>query len=425
METVSSKERSYKTKPCRVHDLEFPSMKAAAAHYGIKPNSVSCRLRDGWTLAQALGAEQRTKTKAQGIDVTVNGVIYPSIMAACKALKLSNKVVHSRMKAGYTINQAFGLEEVHYKSKPKVIMVDGRQFKSLADACRFYSIDKYVLNARVNRYGWSIEQALEVTPRPGYEKGVIGMAYLVTNLTTDKKYVGVTMGTVEERWVQHVNKALSSRRLNDQSLHTAIARNGPGAFKIEIIAKAESLGELGDLETAMIKHHNSLSPIGFNLNRGGSGSRTKGIAIQVAGQRFASLKAACKYFGLEWNRVRGRLNMGWEPEEVFGLVQRTSLVGPKPVTVSGIEYRSISKAAEAFGLAPALVSSRLRSGWTIEQAVGPIKIKPGIVFQGKNYESVALLCKELKVRQSTFSNRYNKLGWTMGQALGIEPSPMK
>lgn len=425
MEPGNSKERNYKTKPCQVQGLKFPSMKAAAAHYGIKLNTVSCRLKQGWTLTQALGAEQRPKSKAQGIDITVNEVAYPSIMAACKALKLSNKVVHFRLHAGYTINQAFGLEEIHYKSKPKVIMVKGRQFKSLANACHFYGIDKYVLNARVNRYGWSIEQALEVTPRPGYEQGGVGLAYLITHSSTDKKYVGVTMGGIEERWGQHLNKALSGRKLNENSLHTAIARYGPSAFKIEIIAKAASLGELGDLETAMIKHHNSLSPIGFNLNRGGSGSRTKGIAIQVAGQRFASLKAACKHFGQEWNRVRGRLNLGWKPEEVFGLVERTDLFGPKPATVSGIEYRSISKAAEAFGLAPRLVSSRLRSGWTIEQAVGLINFKRGIEFQGNTYESVSHLCKEFKVRHSTFSNRYNKFGWTIGQALGKAPSPLK
>ena len=68
----------------------------------------------------------------------VAGQVFKSRAEACRAFNLAPQIVHQRLKHGWTIDQAFGFEEVAYKSKPKNISIGGRQFKSLGEACRIF-----------------------------------------------------------------------------------------------------------------------------------------------------------------------------------------------------------------------------------------------------------------------------------------------
>jgi hypothetical protein len=77
------------------------------------------------------------------------------------------------------------------------------------------------------------------------------------------------MGTIEDRWQQHIDKAFSGKKLSRRSLHAAIKNDGPEKFSIKLIDKATSLGELSELEVKHIEKHTSLAPTGYNLNKGG------------------------------------------------------------------------------------------------------------------------------------------------------------
>src|SRR5260370_29065966 len=264
-----------KFKKVTIDGKHDPWMKDAAAAFGLKLNTVSCRLRDGWSIEEAFGAKQRPTSKFKGEQIVVAGQAFKSRAEACRAFKVSPKNVHLRLRSGWTIDQAFGLQEVAYKGKPKQISIGGRKFDSLADACRFFGVDKYVLNARVNRYGWTVEQALGVDPRPGYEAGVAGIVYLMEHETDGRKYVGVTMGTVEGRWDPHVREAMEGTRHHRAGLHHAVKLYGPENFRVSVIAKAKSHSDWQSLEIEYVQKFSTRAPGGFNLNAGGSGSRTK------------------------------------------------------------------------------------------------------------------------------------------------------
>ena len=120
----------------------YSSMKEAATAFGLKLNTVSCRLRDGWSIEEAFGAKQRSRSKFQGEQISVAGKVFKSRAEACRAFNLSPKIVHHRLKHGWTIEQAFGFQEFAYKGRPKHISIGGQQFRSLAEACRFFGVDK-------------------------------------------------------------------------------------------------------------------------------------------------------------------------------------------------------------------------------------------------------------------------------------------
>jgi hypothetical protein len=180
----------------------------------------------------------------------------------------------------------------------------------------------HVLNARVNRYGWTFEQALGVVPRPGYEAGVAGVVYLIEHAADEKKYVGVTMGAVEERWDQHIQKAMDGARHHHAGLHNAIKQYGAENFRVSVIATAKNHSELQSLEIEFIQRLSTRAPAGFNLNAGGSGTRTAGKAIIVQGRRYESYMDACRALQIPWQVARGRISLGWSPEQVFGLQER-------------------------------------------------------------------------------------------------------
>ncbi len=407
--------------PITVGENTFPTLKAAALHHGLASNAVSVRLRDGWSLDEALGIVARARSKWSGEPVTVHGVNYPSRAAACNALGLDPRLVHVRLKSGRSVDEAFGIQDFDYKSKPQSLTLEGRAFPTLKAAAQFYGISKDVLNARVNRYGWTLSQALGIEPRPGYERGIVGLLYLVRHISTGTPYVGITMGTIEQRWAQHVEKAISGKRLSRSGLHAAIREHGPAAFSVSLLAKAKSLGELAELETRHIAALDSATPNGFNLNRGGAGTRTTGIKITVAGVKYPNMSAACRALHVPWSVVRGRLEKSWSPEQAFGLEPNPNAKRAKPIVLQGVTYASIARTAAAFGRDLKVVQARLMSGWSNEEAFGLLVRKPktAISFQGNEYRSERAMCAHFGVSYNTYYARRRR-NWSIAQALGLE-----
>lgn len=298
----------------------YISISALAKTFKLNPAIVSRRIRNGFTPEQAVLLKFR-EPKTTGHRIIVGNKTYSSMTKAAKAHGLDHRVVWLRIKKGRTIKEAFGLKEFNYSSKPKKIIIGKNKFRSLRDACRFYGVDKYVLNARINRYGWTIRQALEVDRRPGYEKGILGYVYLIKNLISKQNYVGITMGLLNDRLEQHIDKAFSKKKLDPRGLHAAIKKFGPKVFKIKKIGKAKSEGELLEKEMKWIKIYKSLAPKGYNLNSGGTGTRTTGIKTIVGKKSFKSIVAACRYFNLnsdtERREVTRRINKGATPEEAI------------------------------------------------------------------------------------------------------------
>lgn len=304
--------------PVQVAGVQHPSIAALARAYQLPVATVFHRIERGATPEQAVGLEHLTPGTT-GHQITVGGKTYPSRSQACEALGVDKRVVHWRLKSGYSVDEAFGLKDFDYKTKPKTVMVQGREFASLRDACRHYGVSKDVLSARINRYGWTLGQALGVEPRPYKAEGVAGIVYRITHRATGKTYVGVTMGSLQTRWEQHLEKAEVANGLAPDSLHQALREHGAGAFVVEQVAHAACAASLAQLEVEHIRRLHCRAPYGYNLNAGGTGFRTGGMVVTVAGKRYASLAAACRAHGLDRRTTNQRLQQGWTTEQAFGL----------------------------------------------------------------------------------------------------------
>ncbi|USD32182.1 MULTISPECIES: helix-turn-helix domain-containing protein [Vibrio] len=92
------------------------------------------------------------------------------------------------------------------------------------------------------------------------------------------------------------------------------------------------------------------------------------------------------------------------------------------LTVEGVEFPSRTTAARHYGLNPKLVTERItKRGWTLEQA---LELEPSpsrayakkVVIDGTEYSSMRQAAKELGVSQSTLMNRI-KSGISLEDAL--------
>lgn len=92
--------------------------------------------------------------------------------------------------------------------------------------------------------------------------------YKITNLITNRSYIGQTIRPIEVRWKAHIQESVRG----DRYICKTISKYGPDNFKIETIAVATSQKQLDILEQYWIDKLNTLHPSGYNLRAGGNNS---------------------------------------------------------------------------------------------------------------------------------------------------------
>lgn len=96
-----------------------------------------------------------------------------------------------------------------------------------------------------------------------------GRIYLVTNQVNNKRYIGQTIKSLDERFKGHVN---SARQGGNSPIHCAIRKHGPINFTINLLEECASATELNDQEMHWIKHFNTFHSNDYNATLGGAGA---------------------------------------------------------------------------------------------------------------------------------------------------------
>ena len=101
-----------------------------------------------------------------------------------------------------------------------------------------------------------------------------GIIYKITNKLNSKIYMGQTVHTAHERWLQHVQSSINpSPEHAYRKLTLAIQKYGKDAFQVEQIDSADSFEELNQKEIYWIAYYQSLTK-GYNMTAGGALSRS-------------------------------------------------------------------------------------------------------------------------------------------------------
>lgn len=323
--------------------------------------------------------------------ITVKGVEYPTLRAAAAAFGIRADTARARLERGAPADDAFAPVEPRPSAPPRrppsitKTEVAGVEYPSRAAAARAYGVDRMVFNARLH-CGWTLEEALEIVPRVNqrqkvrselehlaaqhglplralkdcYLAGARGEQLLVQAAAVRPKCITITGKAVEVRGVRYPSQAAAAKA------HGV----APGTLQARL--------KYGwALEAAL-----GLAP-----------HAKKQPSIVINGVSYASVKDAVRRTGTNPSTFYLRIKQGLSVEE--------ALAGPKrkpsvPVSVAGETFPSLADAAKHYKIARATVSDRLRWGWTLEQALTkPVRKtgrktvrKTGMSFNGRKLKTL-------------------------------------
>ena len=138
-----------------------------------------------------------------------------------------------------------------------------------------------------------------------------GYIYLITNKINNKKYIGQTRMTVQERWHKHCSVARNN--LNATGIDGAIKKYGEENFSVEIIKECP-IDELNKWEIYYIQYYNTYQGnndnIGYNITLGGQGGYIYDIDEDEMLQMYLEGKTAkelSEYYGCSDKTIGDRL----------------------------------------------------------------------------------------------------------------------
>ena len=211
----------------------------------------------------------------------------------CEELGIDYWRALKRRQAGMRENRILSEGYVRCSREVGSVTVHGETYPNMEEAVR--ALNPPASSATISRWiasGVAPEEAFSRVPNPGYGEGIV---YVVTHQSTGKKYVGITVQSLERRWEYHLDQARAGYIKNKQSLHATIRNCGASEFTIEQIDTGSSKGNLEAKERRWIKKLGTMVPAGFNLSTGGTSGGSNSRPVDVDGITFPSIKAATVY----------------------------------------------------------------------------------------------------------------------------------
>lgn len=217
-----------------------------------------------------------------------------------------------RRQAGLSEEYIFREGYIRNERITKQISIYGKIYPNISEAVRSLnppSSNKTI--ARMLVQGMTPEEAFERIPNPGYSKGII---YLVTNKINKKKYIGLTILSINRRWKNHVEQANALNIKSDQSLHAAIREHGESTFEIVQIDSGTTKRNLETKEREWIVKLNTLTPHGYNISTGGTSGGSHKKATVIDNIEFESVERAAEYVskikGISISAAKKRILVG-------------------------------------------------------------------------------------------------------------------
>ena len=399
--------------PICVAHTNFDSIAEACRKLGFRQKLVENRLRSGWSVDEAFEIIERSKPQvgSRAKSVKVHGRKYPSIKILAKEFGLTVSMIDRRVRIlGMSYEQAVSFKKV------REIKCYGKTYPSKAALARAYSMNVGTLVSRLSK-GMSSEQAVSA-PIQNYLHKQPGTIYIITNLITGMKYVGLTRSSIQSRLNSHF-KSSKLGRGKEKSLHEAMRVFPKDAFTIEAIDFAEDSSKLQELEQYYISEYKTVYPNGYNQNIGGSVSGGVGKhRIRVRNRVFESFAEACRFFDIDEGTCMNRIKRGWNLEKSF-TTPPENFDKSQSVIVKGITYDSLKEASKRNGADYKKVFYHVKyMKETPEKAILALAGKSRkVTVNGVEYPYLQDACKAYGVKVATVLYRKRVKGMTLEEAI--------
>ena len=141
------------------------------------------------------------------------------------------------------------------------------------------------------------------------------------------------------------------------------------------------------------------------------------------GQEFPSKDAMCRHWGIDRQVFFGRQKLGWPLKDILTTPKNTVAKNSVQITDhEGNAFNSISDLCRHWHIGLSTYRERRKRGWsmkdalTLKQKSERVVQKPCTDHLGKEYPSLAAMCKHYGLPRTMFSSRL-KLGWSLEDAL--------
>ena len=375
----------------------FSSLVEMAAYFKVHPSTVGRRLRDGWSTEEAVGLENK-KRAGHGKKVIVNGKSYKTIKDACVDLNLNPATIRARIQQGYSTEDAFKGKFKEKKSGiAKLISYKGIEYPSIVAIGETYQVKPSVISKRLKR-GWTLSQALNQEDAPPRFRNFEGHARDVKWKTTRTTADGIEPIPDAEGYKLYL---LTNTQTDKEYVGITI---GSLEKRLKSHFSAVRRGRKSALSNAIRKHGEKSFCISL---------------IRCDAKSFDELQSQ------EIDEIAKRNSI----KNGYNTAVGGSLGTAKSITVNGKKFPSIAQAAEYYEIDISVFYLRInRLKWTPEEAAGLMSKDwvgkhLAVTVMNKNYPSLAEAAKELNVSYKLAHERYRAKGWTLEQALGLTKPP--
>ena len=374
----------------------FPSVRAMCRHWDIPAKTYHDRIKKGYTIEEALSYHEYQDHE---------GNVFPSVSAMCKYWNILVSTYSDRIKKGYTIEEALSPER---KIKNGVNCKDhqGNVFSSINAMCKYWNIPTKKYSYYINK-GYTIEEALT------YKQ----------NRTTIQDHQGNTFSSMKEMceyWNVPI-KTYSARIKKGYTIEKALSYEEFQDHKGNIFPSISAMCRYWKIsETTYLDRIKKGCTIEEALSKERK-MKSGNICQDHQGNTFSSVKTMCKYWKVPITTYYERIKKGYTIREaLLSNNEERTTKNDKCQDHQGNTFPSIKEMCEYWNITDDTYHSRIRAGYTIEEALTKGKnIKRTTQcqdHQGNIFSSVREMCKYWNVPTTTYYDRIKK-GYTIEQTL--------
>lgn len=344
----------------------------------------------------------------------LEGISFRTLSAVAQRYGLLRSTLDSRLRRGWPLHKAVGLDgptkrELAFSNQP--VSIAGKEFSTLASAALWYGIPKRRVVDRIEKGGWSLEEAFGLVPRNGlqpWELNAEPAKYLATSRTVS--VCGQNFGSLTAA-CRHfgISKESFFKRLKvlNWSLEQALGLQPPPNGAIRCLGRVYKVTHLatgkayvGITRSSLAKRWQGHLDKAFGQTDLPPGSLAEAIRDQGADafsiEQLALAQSESELCSAERQYIA---RLGTYRPAGFNLTRGGEGVGVRnrPVQAGSVTFRSVTEACDALGASINLVRRAMAKGMTFEDALARAKhggpnSRP-LQYKGVQYSSLRSACK--------------------------------